>query len=168
MVASPWLGDTARKNTYSVILFCGANSSCLFIILAMNMWFHFSLLAIRIQMILFWGNEKMHNLLCSSSAHYFFGSLSLSDLNNLISALALMRGASSWTSYPGFFKGWFNCLKNLDVGMTLLQRTIFQGLAVTIFSRLIQHIHIQGFIFEAIHHSTFPVHSKIIQQIFKL
>ena len=46
--------------------------------------------------------------------------------------------------------------------MALLQMTIFQGLAVTIFNRLIQYIHIQGFIFEAIHHSAFSVHSKII------
>ena len=52
--------------------------------------------------------------------------------------------------------------KILDVEMALLQMTIFQGLAVTILSRLIQYIHIQGFIFEALHHSAFFVHSQII------
>lgn len=46
--------------------------------------------------------------------------------------------------------------------MPLLQTAIFQGLAVTILSTLTQYIRILGFIFEAIHHSNFSVHSKII------
>lgn len=46
--------------------------------------------------------------------------------------------------------------------MALLQLKIFRNSALTILSRLLHYIHIQGFMSEALHHSVFTVHSRTI------
>jgi hypothetical protein len=83
-------GKTPRMWYFSMLE--SGNSSCLFITVAMNTWFDFSLLAIRTQMIVFWEEEIMHNFLCWMGTHYFFASIFLSSLKNQILASAIMRG----------------------------------------------------------------------------
>jgi hypothetical protein len=91
----------------------------------------------------------MHNLLCSSSAHYSFPTLYLSSLKNLILASPLMRGAWSWAWHAGFLFGSFNCFNNLGCRDGHFTDNHFARFSSNRFG-------------QTVHHSTFPLHSNLI------